>query len=110
MITVQLLESTDEISREDWCRPLYLSTVGYGDEYSFRSMCGTPENNVKWVKVKHVLSDIWFGKTVAEARAKGGLQYEFLRGDLPRAHALNMTGYEKMNTRIKKTHIDDDWL
>lgn len=112
MKTVQLLEKDDQISGEDWCRPLNLCTMngGYSDDYSFKSMyTGTPENNVKWVKVKHVLDKMWFGYTVSELRKKlPSINYEYLRGDLPHGHALSMTGYNKANKRLPASS-ECDW-
>jgi len=94
MITIQLLEDTDIITGEEWCRPLGITTMsgGMSDHYSFKSMySGLPENNIKWVKVKHVLGEGWFGKTVAQyhtAIKDCGSKMEFVSGDMPNSHKL----------------------
>jgi hypothetical protein len=100
MLTVQLLENEDTIKPNDWCRPLFLITMsgGMSDSMSFKSCYGgIPENNVEWCKVKHVFGKPWFGSTVAEVKNMMQEEYEFIRGDIPKSHALNMKGYTKLN-------------
>lgn len=101
MITVNILESSDTIDPEDWCRPLSLMSMsgGMGNGFSFKSQYGgTPENNVKWVKVKYVFSEIWYWETVSNITKNLGMGYEFARGCIPIHHRLNMTGYSKLTT------------
>ena len=101
MISVQLLESSDTIDPDDWCRPLVLITMsgGYSDVMSFSNpYSGSPANNAKWVRAKHVIGKPWMGKTVGQFnRVMGdcGSPYEFVRGDIPRSHRLNMRDYPK---------------
>ena len=95
MITVQILEADDTVWPEDWCRPLVLQTMsgGMSDSMSFKSCYGgTPENNVEWVKVKAVFGKVWYGSKVSEFDDPL-VPYEFLRGDPPKSHCLNMKGY-----------------
>lgn len=97
MISVQILEENDTILPTDWCRPLTLCTMsgGMSDSMSFKSQYGgTPENNVKWVLVKHQFGKCWDGQTVKAITEKLGL-YEFLRGTLPRSNQLDMAEYQK---------------
>ena len=98
MIKVSILEEDDIIYAEDWCRPLQIVSMngGHSDYYSFRSCySGTPENNAEWVKVKHVIGSCWFGKKVKELN-RDGARYEFLRGDVPISHQLDMRGYSSL--------------
>jgi hypothetical protein len=114
MITVKILEDDDIIYAEDWCRPLQIVSMsgGHSDHYSFKSCyTGAPENNAKWVKVKDAVGDCWFGKTVKKyhkAMNKFGLQWEFMRGDIPKSHRLNMKGYNSL-WEMKKSLPDDDY-
>jgi hypothetical protein len=98
MITVQMLEKTDIVEPEDWCRPLSITSMsgGHSDYYSFRSQySGAPENNVKWVKVKYILGKPWHGKTVLDIDAGLGqyVKYEFIRGDIPKRQQLDLRDY-----------------
>jgi len=96
MIRVQLLEPQDRISPEDWCRPLCIMSMsgGMSDSISFKSVySGTPQNNAKWVQVKHVLGAGWFGKPCEEY----GNNMEFLRGTPPQSHQLDMRDYASLN-------------
>ncbi len=96
MKTIQILEDNDCIELNDWCRPLSLCTMsgGMSDSYSFKSCySGRPENNVEWVLVKHVFGTCWAGKTVATI-TKEISKYEFVRGDIPTSHRLDMTDYD----------------
>lgn len=94
MITIQILEETDTIESTDWCRPLQLMTMSaWSDGYSFKSMySGRPENNVKWVRAKDVFGSGWFGCTIKELDATG-IKYEFVRGNIPLSHQLDMREY-----------------
>lgn len=101
MKTISILEGDDRIAEDDWCRPLRLQSMsgGMSDSYSFKSCySGTPENNVEWCMVKYVFGEVWFGKTVSSIAASIG-PYEFVRGDVPRKHRLDMREY---NTTIYK--------
>lgn len=98
MITVQILEADDCVDPEDWCRPLSIVSMsgGHSDYYSFKSQyTGSPENNVKWVKVKYILGKPWHGKTVKDIDFGLGrfVKYEFIRGDIPPRQILSLKGY-----------------
>jgi hypothetical protein len=98
MISIQMLEDNDVIDPEDWCRPLNIVSMGGGhsDYYSFKSeYSGTPENNVKWVKVKYILGKVWHGKTVKEIDEGLGkfVKYEYVRGNIPARSKLSLKGY-----------------
>lgn len=96
MIDVAILEFDDKVLPDDWCRPLALYTMsdGMSDGLSFKSQySGTPENNVKWVKVKHVFGECWDYKTVIEIANSLGIRYEFVRGNIPITHRLDMSDY-----------------
>lgn len=113
MITVNILEAADTIMPTDWCRPLSITSMsgGHSDYYSFKNQySGCPENNAQWVQVKCVIGKPWLGKTVGEfnkAMHSCGPKYEFLRGDLPRGHKLNMSGYTDLSKLSR--HSEDDY-
>jgi len=107
MITVNILEDNDLIDPEDWCRPLALVATdnGYGDGYSFSSpYTKTPINNLKWVKVKHILGKYWYGKTIKQFNGDGyskawshvETRMEFMQGSPPASHQLDMDGYNNI--------------
>lgn len=116
MINVQILEPTDIVDPEDWCRPLSLNSMsgGHSDYYSFQSQySGAPENNVKWVKVKYILGKPWHGKTVREIDHGLGFftKYEFIRGNIPRRQQLSLKDYNLTDhTKVfrKEESYDDD--
>lgn len=92
MKTINILEENDTIDPEDWCRPLILISMsgGLSDSYAFTNCySGLPENNVKWVKVRKVFGECWFGKKVKEVLENLPL-YEFVRGDIPKSHLLTI--------------------
>lgn len=107
MITVQILEAHDTIEPEDWCRPLHLATMsgGMSDDMSFKNCyTGTPENNVEWVQVKAILCDFWIGKPVSEFASDGRSRpHEFLRGEPPKSHRLNMKNYSDMSVCLPRS-------
>ena len=93
-----MLEADDIVDPEDWCRPLSITSMngGHSDYYSFKSQyTGSPENNVKWVKVKYILGEIWHGKTVSEIDNGLGrwVKYEYVRGDVPKRQILSLKDY-----------------
>ena len=103
MKTVQILEPDDTVDPEDWCRPLVLISMsgGHSDGYSFKNAySGTPENNVKWVKVKDQFGPIWFGKMTRVINYEIGMRYEFVRGDLPSTHILSMKDYTCLSKEL----------
>lgn len=89
MKTIQILGPNDPVEPDDWCRPLQLMTMsgGHSDFYSFESMySGTPENNVKWVRVKDIFGSWLFGKPAKDLMYH--IPYEIVRGDIPIDHRL----------------------
>lgn len=96
MITAQFLENEDTILPDDWCRPLQLVTMsgGMSDSMSYRSMySGTPENNVRWVRVRDVFGPRWKDTRVIDVNRELGT-YEFVRGNVRPSHQLDMEGYK----------------
>jgi hypothetical protein len=68
---------------------------GMSDSMSFKSCYfGTPENNVKWVRVTDQIGPHWIGRTVSEFNKL--MPYEFMLGDPPADHKLDMRGYRSM--------------
>lgn len=108
MIKIFILEPNDLIYPEDWCRPLYISS-GYGDSISTKSCySGTPENNLKWVLVKHVLGPCWFFRPISEYFRNNEVSMEFARGDIPKEHQLNMSGYTILSDLNLSIGDEDD--
>lgn len=111
MRTIQFLEDSDTLKPDDWCRPLELSTMsgGRSDDMSFRNQySGTPENHAKWVQVKHVIGKIWHGRTVADFNAPShATRHEFVRGDIPETHRLDMRGYASLAQHPNPQGADD---
>jgi len=104
MKTVQILEADDIVLPTDWCRPLQLVTMcgGHSDDYSFRSMGGRPENNVKWVPANYVLGPAWFEKPHTLAATQFEWQAcEFVRGDIPENNKMDLREFDPIGVFIK---------
>lgn len=114
MITINILEPTDILEPNDWCRPLQIVSMsgGHSDYYSFQSAyTGAPENNAKWVRAKCVIGKGWFGKPVGDyltGMKKFGLSWEFARGPIPARHQLDMKGYNDLSKNALRYEQDDD--
>jgi hypothetical protein len=96
MITLQLLEPIDLLQPNDWCRPLVICSMsgGTSDHYSFRNAySGAPENNAKWVRAHEIFGPCWMGQPIGAMKSQDMTPYEFVRGDMPKAHQLNMRPY-----------------
>lgn len=109
MRTVEILEKDDRVLMTDWCRPLSLCTMsdGHSDSMSFKSnYAGTPENNAKWCPVGAIFGSLWENSTV-EAFNKIGKHYEFVRGDIPKSHHLDMRDYTDLRTILNKPSYND---
>ena len=95
MKNIFILEPEDIIDPEDWIRPLYFPQIhddnrvqiNYFNEYG-----GTPSGNIKWIRVKDLLGDFWYGKTIKEFHDSYSKCYntelrrskfEFIRGEIP---------------------------
>lgn len=114
MITVQILEADDAVDAEDWCRPLSITSMsgGHSDYYSFRNQySGSPENNVKWVKVKYILGKGWHGKTVKQIDRGLGeyVKYEFVRGDIPVRQRLSLKDYNVVDHTKVFVKFDNEY-
>lgn len=105
MRLVQVLEAADQVAPSDWCRPLQIVAMhgGHSDHYSFKSSyTGCPENNAKWVRVRDVLGACWHDKPAGVVCDALG-PYEFVRGEVPEAHQLDMRDYNSLaSMRAKK--------
>lgn len=105
MILTNFLEDTDTIEPTDWCRPLFLTTMsgGMSDSMSFKNQySGTPENNVKWVKVSAIFGECWFGTTLGKLNNSVGMKYEMVRGNIPKGSALPMKEYSDLGKTVKR--------
>lgn len=94
---IYMLELSDLVEPTDWCRPLKIISMsgGHSDHFSFKSCySGRPENNSKWVQVKHIFGKCWMRKSVNNIN-KIGIPYEFIRGDIPQNHKLNLKKFNK---------------
>lgn len=117
MITVQILENDDTILPSDWCRPLELVSMsgGHSDSYSFQNCySGTPENNVEWVRADAIFGEVWFTAlretTAGYLSKKLDKQYEFVRGDVPKSHRLNMKGYSSHAETIAQIKAKSSYI
>lgn len=99
MIRVDILEPSDTLLGDDWCRPLLITSMsgGHSDYYSFECSYTGPENNVKWVPVNE-LFEKWIGTSLSELMVvlNKHTPYEFVRGEIPRRHQYGPTN------RLKK--------
>jgi hypothetical protein len=87
MTPVLILGQEDEVLSGDFCRPLNIDATG--------SSCnaeGYPKNFVKWVKVSLVIPTYFCGLKV-KSLWEEGYKFEFVRGELPDAHKLDMRLY-----------------
>ena len=97
MIDIKILEGHDRIQVSDWARPLQLESSEFSDLYFFQAQySGLPMNHVKWVRVGHILGSTWIGKTVNELNKAMVTQYEFVRGNIPVTHQLDMSEYNSI--------------
>jgi hypothetical protein len=75
---------------------------GHSDFYSFESMySGQPENNVLWVNAGQIFGECWIGKKVKDIN-KIGTKYEFVRGNIPKAHQYGPTKRDKRAAHKKQ--------
>lgn len=95
MIQIQLLEEDDVINPTDFCRPLSLEYSEFGDSiFTKATYSGSPINNMKWCRVRFILGNGWMGKKIKEYNSKDSItKLEFVRGQIPDSHLLNMEGY-----------------
>ena len=82
------------------------------DDYSFKCMySGTPENNIKWVQAKHVIGNIWFGNTLGHVRKElfsKFTEYEFMAGNMPKSHQLDMSDYKSIAGKFPKHYYEKE--
>lgn len=104
MITVQILEPDDILEPSDWCRPLQIIMVNgaicAADNFR-NAFSGSPENNVEWVRVRTIIGKKWLNRPVGDfhdAMKRLNMRYEFVRGNIPKSHRLNMAGYTDIST------------
>jgi len=98
MKTLQLLELDDAIHPDDWIRPLTQEHNQFGDTvamHSFNMYGGTPQNNIKWIRVRDFFGKCHWGKTLGQINSlfdnspnwqNQMLRYEVVRGDMPTNH------------------------
>lgn len=112
MISLQLLELDDPVDPDDWVRPLDMGYNQFGDHtepHSFNMYGGSPQNNIKWIKVRDTFGECHWGKTVREIHAlfdkmvnwqNQMLRYEFVRGDVPKSHIWDWRKTKKEQDRL----------
>lgn len=97
MIALKMLEESDVIQPDYWCRPLDFTSndaAAPGCDAMANTTSGytgAPMNNTRWVKVRKVFGKCWWGKTVAEYHSGLDERYEFVVGEIPSGH-LNGRG------------------
>lgn len=91
MKSIKILEGSDVITEDVWCRPLeFLYESRASDAVFSRSTySGRPINNMKWVPIQYALGSCWLGKTVAEFQGNE-CSCEFAIGDIPDEHKLDV--------------------
>jgi len=95
MIQIQLLEEDDIINPTDFCRPLSLQYSEFSNSiFTKATYSGSPINNMKWCRVQFILGKCWHGKKIKEYNSKDSIRkLEFVRGQIPDSHLLDMDGY-----------------
>ena len=108
MKTVQILDSSDVLLKTDFCRPLTITAKG--------STCdsnGLPANFVKWVPAFRVIPEEFFGLELEKLNLLSS-SYEFVRGDIPLTHRLDMRVYstaKPLGTNLPMTKpITTRWI
>jgi len=94
MIQISILEDDDLICPCDYCRPLNIEYSESDSVFTESTYGGTPINNMKWVQVRYVFGPGWYGKKIKELYQPSGWQlpkYEFMKGQLPKGHLLNVS-------------------
>ena len=87
MISVNILEPNDQVESTDWCRPLMIDASN-----QVCTIDGHPKNNPKWAPVALVIPKHLHGQSLITIRC-AGLPYEFIRGNPPDHHKLDMRLY-----------------
>lgn len=86
-VQILILEDSDPVSLDDYCRPLYLTRSLSEQVFSTSTYSGKPINNLKWIKVGDIFGVVWNNKTVKEINTES-MSYEFIRGNMPKSHLL----------------------
>jgi len=91
MISIQLLEKDDIVRKDDWIRPLQFRGSDFGDIAicKFSTWGGRPQDFHKWIRVQDALGDLWLNKSVKYIHKKLNMEYEFVRGDIPKNNIWN---------------------
>ncbi len=96
MKQIMLLDNTDIVLPTDWCRPLSLTLSKFGalsePDLSSKHL-GTPINNTKWVQAAKIFDPAWFEMESTVQSFSISLNYEFVRGDIPESHQLDIARY-----------------
>lgn len=95
MRDVKILERDDVVLASDWCRPLNI--VGESTRCCYS---GQPENNARWVLVKHVIGPVWHDRPAGEINERIG-PFEFVRGYIPVDNQLPLEGYNLLSDLFK---------
>lgn len=95
MKSMQMLEPDDLLQAEDWVRPLVYHPATAQGEIVVNSISayGLPINHPKWIRARVSFGSCWFGKKLKELDPNR--EYEFLRGDIPQSHRLDLKGVRK---------------
>jgi hypothetical protein len=98
MHRITILDVGDVINPNDWMRPLYRSADydALSDSWHETSTYGGgPLDHLKWAPVWLKLGSVWWGSTYEEYinfNTEGSMMYEFVRGAIPKSHALDIDG------------------
>jgi hypothetical protein len=109
MISVNILEDSDIIERDDWVRQLSLVYTGQSDYLATNATYGGGAmNRLGWTPA-WVVCPFWVGKQVGAFRKKmlgrdrhavEMSDYEFVRGAVPKLHQEQLTAEEIQISRM----------
>lgn len=96
MKPVLILEDNDEVLKTDLCRPLLIDATGSNCDSQ-----GYAKNHAKWVPVALSVPEYFHGLKVESLRIEG-YNFEFIRGQVPDSHKLDMRLYPAKAPDLKK--------
>lgn len=96
MTPIQILESQGAVFYSDFCRPLSIDAKSATCDSE-----GYPTNFTKWAPVGLVIPKYFHGLKV-ESLHQEGYKFEFVRGDSPDDHRLDIRLYPMKPPEVKK--------
>lgn len=93
MKSILFLEKDDIIHPDDYCRPLIRSAdySSYSDAWiEINEYGGSPLDTLKWMPLWLKFGECWWGKTYQEITDQSNIFYEYVRGELPKSHIIDL--------------------